>query len=258
MTSLERLPATARDLAPWTVAEPDSLPLWRRSANALADLWRRFTRERPERSYERRILDRMARGKLTNTLGVQVRDEAHVRAMAGRWLAMLVGLGLRPDDVCVEYGCGSLWCAEPVIRHLQPGRFIGLDVTDSFYRLGRQRLAGLLAEKQPSLAVISRKSLRKVAALQPALVYSHRVIHHVPRHALGRYVRNLASLLNERTILVIENTRPAPGEARDGRGYVAADIQPHLPRNWHCRQEAFGLLITHGAAPRQAVTDPTE
>jgi hypothetical protein len=209
----------------------------RRSAIALLDIWHALTRARPERRYERRILKRMARGNLTNTLGVRIRDEAHTRAAAERWLAALVEFGLRPDDLCVEYGCGSLWCAEPVIRHLKPGRFIGLDATDRFYELGRQRLGGLLTDKQAGLAVISRRSLREVAALKPALVYSHRVLHHVPRRDLARYVRRIASLLNERTILVIEN----------GRRYVAEDIQPHLPRNWHCRQERFGLVITHRA-----------
>jgi len=209
----------------------------RRSATALLDVWYALTRARPERRYERRILKRMARGNLTNTLGVRIRDEPHTRAAAERWLAALVELGLRPDDLCVEYGCGSLWCAEPVIRHLEPGRFVGLDATDRFYELGRQRLGGLLTDKQVGLAVISRRTLREIAALKPALVYSHRVLHHVPRRGLARYVRRIASLLNERTILVIEN----------GRRYGAEDIQPHLPRNWRCRQEQFGLVITHRA-----------
>ncbi|MGH6894764.1 MAG: hypothetical protein ACREEP_21170 [Dongiaceae bacterium] len=227
----------ARNLVPWWAMDPESASLRRRLAIALLNIWYALTRERPERSYERRILKRMARGDLTNTLGIQIRDEAHIRAMAERWLAVLVNLGLRPEHLCVEYGCGSLWCAEPVIRHLQPGRFIGLDATDRFYELGRQRSGSLLTEKQVALAVISRRTLGEVAALKPALVYSHRVLHHVPRRALARYVRNIASLLNERTILVIENSRR----------YDAEDIQPYLPRNWHCRQEPFGLLITYRA-----------
>jgi SAM-dependent methyltransferase len=212
-----------------------SLSGW--STIALRDLWHALTRERPERRYERRILKRMARGELTNTLGVQIRDEAHIRAAAEQWLAAMLELGLRPDHLCVEYGCGSLWCAEPVIRHLQPGRFVGLDATDRFYKFGRERLGSLLTEKRVGLAVISRRTLRDVAALRPDLVYSHRVLHHVPRYALARYVRNLASLLDERTRLVIEN----------GRRYGAEDIRPHLPRSWHCRQRPFGLLITHGS-----------
>ena len=109
----------------------------------LRNMWHALTREMPERRYERRILERMARGDLTNTLGIQIRDEAQIRAEAERWLAVLIELGLRPDALCVEYGCGSLWCAEPVIRHLQPGRFIGL-------------------------GVISRRTLGEVAAMRPA------------------------------------------------------------------------------------------
>ena len=144
----------------------------------------------------------------------------------------------------MEYGCGSLWCAEPAIRHLRPGRFIGLDATDRFYEFGRQRLGSLLVEKQVGLAVISRRTLGEVAALKPDFVYSHRVLHHVPRRALARYVRNLAALLNERTILVIENTRPAPNGSLKRR-YDASDIQPYLPRHWHCRQEPFGLVVTY-------------
>jgi hypothetical protein len=209
----------------------------RRSAVALRNIWYALTRERPERRYERRILKRMARGELTNTLGVQIRDEAGIRAAAERWLAILVGLGLGPDDLCVEYGCGSLWCAEPVIRHQRPGRFIGLDATDRFYELGRQRLGSLVTEKRVDTAVISRRALKKVAARKPAFIYSHRVLHHVPRHALPRYVHSIASLLSEQTTLVIENLRR----------YSAEDVQAHLPRGWQCRQEPFGLLITHRA-----------
>jgi hypothetical protein len=215
----------------WTLAAA------RRPATTLREAWYGLTSEPPERRYERRILKRMARGQLTNTLGVQIRDEPGIRADAERWLAALVGLGLRPDHVCVEYGCGSLWCAEPVIRHLQPGRFIGLDATDRFYEFGRQRLGTLLTDKQVRLGIISGRTLREVAALEPDFVYSHRVVHHVPRNGLARYVRSLASLLNERTTLVIEN----------GRRYNADDIQPYLPRNWHCRQEPFGLVITYRA-----------
>jgi hypothetical protein len=234
MTALERILPAERNSATRRATDPAPASLWHRSTTALRSIWRALQLRRPERRYERRILKRMERGDLTNTLGVQIRDEAHVRTMAERWLAELIKLGLGPDHLCVEYGCGSLWCAEPVIRYLRPGRFIGLDATDSFYGFGRQRLGGLLTEKRVGLAVISRRTLREVAGLKPALVYSHRVLHHVPRHALARYMRNITSLLNERSILVIENCRR----------YHAEDIQPHLPPNWQCRQESFGLVIT--------------
>jgi len=249
MNALERTLPAPQNRVPWWAVDPESASRWRRSAIALRNIWYALVHGRPERRYERRVIRRMARGDLTNTLGVQILDEAQTRAAAEQWRATLVKLGLRPEHLCVEYGCGSLWCAEPTIRNLQPGRFIGLDATDRFYEFGRQRLGGLLAEKRVGLAVISRRTLSEVAALKPDFVYSHRVLHHVPRRALRRFVRNLASLLNERTILVIENGRPS----RDGslkRRYKANDIQRYLPRDWRCRQEPFGLVITYrGKSP---------
>jgi hypothetical protein len=241
MNALVRTLTAARNRAPWWALDGELRSLWRRSAAGLRNVWHAFTRKAPERRYERRILRRMARGDLIETLGVRVRDEALTRARSEQWFSTMVKLGLRPEHLCVEYGCGSLWCAEPAIRHLRPGRFIGLDTTDRFYEFGRQRLGGLMAEKRVGLAVISRRSLREVAALKPDFVYSHRVLHHVPRHALARYVRNIASLLHERTTLVIENTRR----------YSADDIRPHLPPNWRCRQEPFGLVITYRGQPAE-------
>ncbi|MEZ5830734.1 MAG: class I SAM-dependent methyltransferase [Dongiaceae bacterium] len=247
MNAPYRTQSAACGRVPCSTTHPDSASPWRRLSWPLLRAWRSIARESPEKRYERRILTRMARGDLTNTLGVQIRDEAGIRAMAEEWLAGLIRLGLRPHDLCVEYGCGSLWCAEPIIRHQQPGRFIGLDVTDRFYELGRQRLEGLLTEKQVGLAVISRRALRQVATLKPAFVYSHRVLHHVPRDALARFMNNVVALLNEQTILVIENApRESHGKSLKRR-YKADDIRPHLPQDWDCRQEPAGLVITHRA-----------
>lgn len=245
MNAIERTLAAARNRTPWWAIDTGSRSFWWRSTMALRGVWHALRREPPERRYERRVLERMARGELIETLGVHVRDEARTRRRAEQWLAVLVEFGLRSDHLCVEYGCGSLWCAEPVIRHLLPGGFIGLDATDRFYEFGRQRLGSLLTEKRVRLGVISRRRLAEVAALKPDLVYSHKVLHHVPRRALARYVRNLASLLDERTILVIEHARPLSDRSLKGKRYGADDIQRYLPRNWRCRQEPFGLLITH-------------
>src|SRR5882757_5639484 len=90
-------------------------PWW--SASALREICLKLTRGTPEQRYQRRVLQRIARGDRLATLGAEIRDEADVRAASERWLQHLVKLGLGPDHLCVEYGCGSLWCAEPVIRH---------------------------------------------------------------------------------------------------------------------------------------------
>jgi hypothetical protein len=217
---------------------------------SLREAWDSIRDAARERRYPRRIKQRLARGDVLGTIGVEITHEAETRERAARWLARLIELGLRPEHTCVEYGCGSLWCAEPVIRHLQPNGFVGLDLTDQFYAFGRQRLGDLLQEKQVRLATISRRSLRDVAAMKPDFVYSHRVIHHVSPSGLKRYMRNLTGLLHERTVLVIENDRKvrADGTVRGRRPYEARDLEPYLPQGWQCRREQFGFVITHRSA----------
>jgi len=223
------------------------VPVWERLRIALRDVWLTARRGLPEQRYAERTLRRMADGKLRDTLGLQVRDEEATRKKGELWLEQMIELGLRPEHLCVDYGCGSLWCGEPALRYLQPGRYVGLDVTDGFYELGRQRLGSLIDERQVKLAVISRQSLAEVAALKPDFVFAHRVLHHVPPRGLARFVRSICSLLNDRTVLVIENApRPKRREKNASRArYRAADIEQYLPKDWICRPFSFGFLITH-------------
>src|SRR5262245_4298656 len=96
------LPAAAGGLSSWRAIDAESASPWRRSTMVLRELWHAFTRELPERRYERRILERMARGELIETLGTRVRNEARTRRRSERWLAALIEVGLRPDHLCVE------------------------------------------------------------------------------------------------------------------------------------------------------------
>jgi hypothetical protein len=225
--------------------EPARSSPWQRSQDLLRDLWLTVWRGRPEDRYAARTLERMAAGKLRDTIGLTVRNEEHTRAQAERWLAELCSLGLRPEHLCVEYGCGSLWCAEPVIRYMDSGRFIGLDVTDAFYDFGRQRLGQLLEEKAVRLDVISTRTVTEAAALEPDFVFSHRVLHHVPLRGLARYVRSVCALVGRRTVLVIEHRpRPLRGTSIKAPRYTVADIRRHLPRDLKCEAYDFGFVVT--------------
>ena len=223
-----------------------SYPIWGRIGDSTRDFLLTLFRGRAERCYEIRSLQRMARGERLDTLGLEVRDEGATRRKSEHWLARLIALGLQPDHLCIEFGCGSLWCAEPIIRHLNRGRFIGLDVTERFYTLGRRRLGSLFGERQVRLDIISQASLRNLAALAPDFVFSHRVLHHVPLRALRSYVQNLSALLSARTVLVIEHMpRPVRGSPVRARRYNSSDLERHLPPNWICREYSFGFVIAH-------------
>jgi hypothetical protein len=226
------------------------LPAAERTGAWLSNAWRTMTSGVPERNYQRRALRRMKQGALHATLGLEVRDAEYTRTKAVRWLGRLIELGLRPGHLCVEVGCGSLWCAEAAIHYMQPGRFIGLDTTDCFYEMGKQRLAGLISEKGVRLAVIGRKTVREVAALQPNFIFSRKVLPHVPTRAVPRYLGNITAMMSERTLVVIDN-KPAhmPDGSYRGSRYVAADLLPHLPAEVQCGQLPFGLVLRHATYP---------
>ena len=190
------------------------------------------------------VLGKIARGTEHSTLGPHIRDEDYTRGKAERWAERLIEAGLKPEHFCVEYGCGSLWAAEPVIRYLQPGSYYGLDLTDQFYKFGRERIGSLLDEKQVRLAVISPESLRAVAALQPDFIFSRKVLPHVKADALPRYLANIASLMTPKTIAVIDNypTTGADG-AITGREYDVRDLRPHLPATLDVQQAPFAVII---------------
>jgi hypothetical protein len=216
-----------------------------RIAARIRNAWHDATRGKPERRYERRVLDRLKAGDSHPTLGIEVRDAPYTRWKADRWLNNMIGLGLRPDDLCVEYGCGSLWGAEPVIRYMDPDRFIGLDVTDSFYEMGRRRLGALIDHKAVALLEISSRSLREVAQREPTFIFSRKVLPHVPRRALPRYFANIMMLMNEQTLVLIDN-KPVPGPhgPRGGRHSIE-DVLPHLSPSIECAQLDFGIVLRH-------------
>jgi len=200
-------------------------------------------RKTPEQRYVNSVLNKIARGAKHSTLGPQIRDEAYTRGKAERWAEGLVEAGLKPQHLCVDYGCGSLWAAEPIINYLQPGCYYGLDLTDHFYAFGRQRIGDLLAEKKARLAVIGPASLRQVAALQPDFIFSRKVLPHVKADALPRYLANIASLMTPKAIAVIDNYPIEADGTITGREYDVRDLRPHLPDTLDAEQTPFAVII---------------
>jgi SAM-dependent methyltransferase len=111
-------------------------------------------------------------------------------------LQQLIELGLRPRDVVVDYGCGTLREGIHLIRYLQAGHYIGLDIDERVLDAGR-RLVGnkLLAEKKPYLAVINPEVIAQVAAARPAWIVSSYVLSQMPPGDLDEYFDNLAKFM---------------------------------------------------------------
>jgi hypothetical protein len=203
-------------------------------------------RKPKERRYVESVMRKLAQGDTHSTLGNNLHDEAYTRDRAALWSRHLIDFGLRPEHVCIEYGCGSLRAAEPVIRYLDPGRFFGLDVTCDFYAFGVQRIGDLVAEKRVRLAVISRRSLREAAGLRPDFIFSRKVLSHVNKESLPRYLENIARMMAPKTVAVLDNTptRDARGNIT-GRRHTVEQVRAHLPPWLDIRQERYAAVVRH-------------
>jgi len=122
----------------------------------------------------------------------------------GELLAFLQKFGLQPNDVAVDYGCGSLRLGRSVIDYLEPGKYWGVDITDEFYKLGLEAMdPEWLRQKAPKLGVISPETLAKVRADKPRLIGSWHVCSKVPEARLDSYLGNIISLMSPGSIALV-------------------------------------------------------
>jgi hypothetical protein len=197
-----------------------------------------------EERYLEALTRKLAAGAAHSTLGVNIRDEAYTRAKAERWFHRMVDFGLKPEHLCVEYGCGSLWAAEPIIRYLDPGRFYGIDLTAQFYEVGCQRLGGLIAEKAVRLGVIAPPLLHEIAALQPDFIFSRKVLPHVDESALPRYLANVCSMMALNTFTLLDNTPVIRDDGSvTGRRHSVESMRLLLPAGFEIEQNRWGAIL---------------
>jgi len=140
----------------------------------------------------------------------------------------LVELGLNPEHVCIDYGCGSLRIGQHLISYLDKGNYWGLDLTDRFYRDGLDLLPRSVAEsKKPNLRIISDEALRAAAAASPDFIISYAVLTHVPPVEARMFFDRLMRLMASKTLLVFSFHEAMKGFRRGGKGWAqdAATIE---------------------------------
>jgi len=165
--------------------------------------------------YAAKIAAKLRRGEAHATLGGRAWDGAQgdlgtewsSESFAARGVAVfeeLQRLGLRRGMRCLDYGCGSLRIGQHVMRLLDPGCYIGLDVTDEFYTYGLANIGPeLIAEKRPHLAVLSDAVIDEQAKAPPDFLFSSAVVQHVPPRELGTYFGRILKLTGADTTAVV-------------------------------------------------------
>lgn len=208
--------------------------------------FRRWRRDHPGASYAvfyaedaRRRIELLAtkRIRAPRTLGRHV-DPAGARRRAESLLGYLKWAGCRPEHMVVDFGCGSLWVGEVLMSYLRPGGYVGLDVIDHFYREACERLgADFIAERCPTLEVISPTALRRARARNPDFILSTAVLLHVRPAEMAAYFAQIIAMAGPATRIVIGHKphgwtraeglrnlqygRPAIRAALAGLGYEA-------------------------------------
>lgn len=176
--------------------------------------------------YAAQIATKLARGKSHKTLGNKqygsgstasteiAHDEGSFASRGAELFELCLKLGLTERDIVVDYGCGSLRIGQHFIKFLQPKCYWGLDVTDSFYRIGLSMLPEeVLREKQPQCQVISEQNLLAAGLAGPSFIVCNAVLKHVPQSEFSLFMDRLLSLAGSGTRLIL-TFHSAPSLAR--------------------------------------------
>jgi hypothetical protein len=160
------------------------------------ELWRRSNPSKQFKDYFAETLEpNLTKGKHHPTLGGCLVGDEYGASGHGTFKVLLAN-GLKPDDVCVDYGCGTLRIGIHVINYLAPRAYWGLDVSEYLLEEGRKLIGEqLLGEKKPQLRVISPQSVAEAAASKPKMLFSANVLIHVHPQELPEYLGNIMTMI---------------------------------------------------------------
>lgn len=162
----------------------------------LQSIWRRPGQAAPLASqYSDTVRSRLKTAKHTASLGSNLRGEEH-EDLGKSFFAKLKEHGLGQDDVCVDYGCGTLRVGRHVIDYLRPGAYWGLDIDQYLLDEGRALIGeDVWTEKRPNLRVISPLTVAEAAAARPSMLFSTKVLSHVHPDDVAGFIGNLLTII---------------------------------------------------------------
>jgi len=115
--------------------------------------------------------------------------------------------GLNRQSVFVDYGCGSVRLGRVLIPYLASGHYHGVDMTDTFYKLGIDEFdQQLIQEKKPYLAVINKNTIAELSKKHIDFIFSSAVLYHIPEKEIKNYFANIIALMDEGTIAYVDFT----------------------------------------------------
>jgi SAM-dependent methyltransferase len=195
-----------------------------------------------EQYYVHRVLAKIRGGQGHPAIGPSARP---LRARS-ELLDFLQRYGVRPSDLVIDYGCGSLRLAPPLIEFLEPGKYWGMDLAQEFLDLGLSHLDPELARtKSPRLDVIAPEVIARARTERPRFIVSWHVCSKVPENRFEAYLGNIVGMMTPGAIALIHF--PETEERRKLTGLAWAiprsrftETLPHLNPAISCE---FGAVI---------------
>lgn len=146
--------------------------------------------------YVLEVQKKIERSGSHETLCTNARNPERYSKTAELEVAFLREFGLSKEHRVVDYGCGSLRLGQKLISWLDSGNYIGLDVTDQFFKDG---LSALSDGERDSVAgkveVISEETILRFSQTPSDYLISTAVFYHIPRSEMHRFFSMLLSLL---------------------------------------------------------------
>jgi hypothetical protein len=145
-----------------------------------------------ERYYVHRVMSKIRSGQGHPAIGPAARPLRNESEL----LDFLLKHGLQPGDLTIDYGCGSLRLASPLIDFLEPDKYWGMDLAQEFLDLGRTHLSPALAKaKRPRLDVIGDEVIHRARAERPRYIISWHVCSKVPENRFDAYIGNITAMM---------------------------------------------------------------
>lgn len=139
-----------------------------------------------------------------NSLGRELKTGEFGEAGA-KFFENITDYGLSPDDVCVDYGCGTLRLGYHAMNQVNPGNYWGFEIADFLLEEGRNLIGETMyADKRPNLRVITPEAVAEAAAAKPRLLFSARVLKSVHPDELDEYFGNVTTIIGRTGMAVIQ------------------------------------------------------
>jgi hypothetical protein len=162
--------------------------------------------------YVRSVLQKMKAEGQHTTIGPAVPDAENWREAGLQNFRRVCRMTtVDPARGVVDYGCGSLRIGQHFIRHLEPGCYMGMDVTDDFIRIGLDLMdEAEIAAKRPHFGLIDDDAaVAEARKLEPQLLLAHGVHFHIHPDEMARFYDNVAQIAFRPGTSLIFNTNIA-------------------------------------------------